>query len=182
MTARDQEHAQTLRELEALRSRVAALQENEVERARAEQALRESEARYRSLYNDTPVMLHSIGDDGRLVAVNDHWLKVMGYERSEVLGRLLPKFLADESRPGVLAAIARLRETGKVIDHECRLVRRNGESVDVLVSASVERAEDGRIDHSLAVLTDITARKRAETALRGSEARLEAALQYRPGV
>jgi formate hydrogenlyase transcriptional activator len=179
MTARDAGQAQLLRELEALRCRVAALQETEVERARAERALRESEARYRSLYNDTPVMLHSIGDDGRLVAVNDHWLKVMGYERGEVLGRLVIEFLAEESRPGVLAAIARLRETGHIIDHECRLVRRSGEMIDVLVSARAEFTEDGRIDHSLAVLTDITARKRAEAALRGTETRLEAAERYR---
>lgn len=138
-----------------------------------------AEARYRSLYNDTPVMLHSIGDDGRLVAVNDHWLKVMGYERGEVLGRLVTEFLAEDSRPGVLAAIGRLRETGRITDHEARLVRRSGEVVDVLISAVAEFAEDGRIDHSLAVLTDITARKRAEAALRGSEVRLEAALRYR---
>ncbi len=179
MTAQDQEHAQALRELEVLRSRIAALQETEAEHARAEQALRESEARYRTLYNDTPVMLHSIGDDGRLVAVNDHWLKVMGYERSEVLGRLVTEFLAEDSRPGVLAAVARLRETGKIIDHECRFVRRSGEMIDVLVSARAEFTEAGRIDHSLAVLTDVTARKRAEAALRGSEVRLEAALHYR---
>ncbi|HEU5260232.1 MAG TPA: sigma 54-interacting transcriptional regulator [Gemmatimonadales bacterium] len=179
MTARGQEHAELLREVEALRSRVAALQQTQVERARAERALRESEARSRSLYNDTPVMLHSIGDDGRLVAVNDHWLKVMGYERGEVLGRPVTEFLAKESCPGVLAAIARLRETGRITDHECQLVRRSGELIDVLVSARVQLTEDGRIDHSLAVLTDITARKRAEAALRGSEARLEAALHYR---
>ena len=172
MTARSQEEAQLLRELEALRSRVAALQKTEVEHARAE-------ARYRSLYNDTPVMLHSIGDDGRLVAVNDHWLKVMGYERSEVLGRRVTEFLTEESRPGVLAAIARLRETGKITDHECQFVPRNGELIDVLVSASAAFAENGSIDYSLAVLTDITARKRAEAELRGSEARLEAALRYR---
>src|SRR2546426_15399 len=61
-------------------------------------------------------MLHSIGEDGRLLAVNDHWLRVMGYERGEVLGRLVTEFVAEESRPGVLAAIARLRETGKIID------------------------------------------------------------------
>jgi formate hydrogenlyase transcriptional activator len=157
MTALDQEHAKALRE----------------------EALRESEARYRSLYNDTPVMLHSVGDDGRLVAVNDHWLKVMGYERSEVLGRLVTEFLAEDSRPGVLAAIARLRETGQIIEHECRFVRRSGETIDVLVSARAEFTEAGRIDHSLAVLTDITARKRAEAALRGSEARLESAQKYR---
>ena len=165
MTARDEQHAQVLRELEVLRSRVAGLQETEI--------------RYRSLYNDTPVMLHSIGDDARLVAVNNHWLEVMGYERSEVLGHPLPEFLAEESRPGVLAAIARLGETGKIIDHECRLVRRNGEMIDVLVSARAEFTAAGRIDHSLAVLTDITARKHAEAALRGSEARLAAALRYR---
>ncbi len=144
-----------------------------------EQALQASEARYRSLYNDTPVMLHSIGDDGRLVAVNDHWLKVMGYERSEVLGRRVTEFVAEESRPGVLAAITRLRETGSLLDHETQLVRRTGELIDVLVSAVAEFTPDGRIDHSLAVLTDITARNRAEAALRGSEARLEAALRYR---
>ena len=172
MTARSQEEAQLLRELEALRSRVASLQKTEVEHARAE-------ARYRSLYNDTPVMLHSIGDDGRLVAVNDHWLKIMGYERSEVLGRRVTEFLTEESRPGVLAAIARLRETGKITDHECQFVPRNGELIDVLVSASAAFAENGSIDYSLAVLTDITARKRAEAELRGSEARLEAALRYR---
>jgi formate hydrogenlyase transcriptional activator len=160
MTAQDGEHAEAHRELEA-------------------RALRESEARYRSLYNDTPVMLHSIGDDGRLVAVNDHWLEVMGYERSEVLGRPVTDFLAEDSRPGVLAAIGRLRETGRISEHEARLVRRSGELVDVLVSARAEFTEGGRIDHSLAVLTDITARKRAEAALRGSEARLEAALHYR---
>ena len=165
MTARDEQYAQALRELELLRSRVAALQETEV--------------RYRSLYNDTPVMLHSIADDGRLLAVNDHWLKVMGYERGEVLGRRVTEFLAEDSRPGVLAAIAGLRETGQVIDHECRFVRRSGELIDVLVSARAEFTAGGKIDHSLAVLTDITARKRAEAALHGSEARLEAALRYR---
>jgi len=96
-----------------------------------------------------------------------------------VLGRLVTEFLAEESRPGVLAAIAGLRKTGKIIDHECRLVRRGGEMIDVLVSARAEFTEAGRIDHSLAVLTDITARKQAEAALRGTEARLEAAHRYR---
>jgi len=59
--------AHLLQEHEAVRRELATLREAEEERARTEQALRESEARYRSLYNDTPVMLHSIDHDARLV-------------------------------------------------------------------------------------------------------------------
>jgi len=55
--------AHLLQEHEAVRRELATLREAEEERARTEQALRESEARYRSLYNDTPVMLHSIDHD-----------------------------------------------------------------------------------------------------------------------
>ena len=69
----------------------------EREGGRAE-ALRASEARYRSLFDDTPVMLHSADPDGRLIDVNRHWLEVMGYGRDEVLGAEVTGFLTDESR------------------------------------------------------------------------------------
>ena len=68
------------------------------ERKKAEDALRESEKRLRSLYNETPIMLHSIDPDGRLERVNDYWLEVLGYERSEVLGRPWLELLDPESR------------------------------------------------------------------------------------
>jgi len=140
-------------------------------------ALHESEARYRSLYNDTPVMLHSIDDDRRLVAVNDHWLRVMGYTRDEVLGRPVTDFHTEESRQHAIEGIAKLWAGEPRRDIEYRLIKRNGELIDVLLSATVERDAAGRIVHSLAVLTDITARKRAEQALEQSEERLAAVLR-----
>ena len=140
-------------------------------------ALHESEARYRSLYNDTPVMLHSIDDDRRLVAVNDHWLKVMGYTREEVLGRPVTDFHTAESRQSAIEGIAKLWAGEPRRDIEYRLIKRNGELIDVLLSATVERDAAGRIVHSLAVLTDITARKRADDALQRSEERLAGILR-----
>ena len=59
--------------------------------------LEEIAARYRSLYNNTPVMMHSIDSEGRLITVNDYWLQTLGYERSEVLGRRSIDFLTEAS-------------------------------------------------------------------------------------
>ena len=169
--------AHLVRELEVLRDELATLREAEVERARAELALRESESRYRSLYNDTPVMLHSIDDDGRLVAVNDHWLSVMGYTRDQVLGRPVTDFHTPESRRSAVEGIAKLRAGERRRHIEYRLVKRNGEIIEVLLSATVDRDDGGRLRHSLAVLIDITARKQATEALRKSEEQLAGILR-----
>ena len=57
------------------------------ENRRAAEALRRSEEKYRTLYLHTPVMLHSIDGEGRLLSVSDRWLQRLGYTRDEVLGR-----------------------------------------------------------------------------------------------
>lgn len=166
------EAANFVQELELVRHALAALREAEEQRTRIEQAMRESESRYSALYNDTPVMLHSIDDSARLVAVNDHWLRVMGYTRDEVLGRPITDFHTAESRQRAMEGIAKLWVGEPRRDVEYRLIKRNGELLDVLLSATVHRGGDGKIRHSLAVLTDITARKEAEEARRRSEERL----------
>ena len=177
MTTAARPTSDLLRELAELRAQVATLREMEAERGRAWQALRESEARYRSLYNDTPVMLHSIDDEARLVAVNDHWLRVMGYERAEVLGRPVTDFHTEDSRIRAVEGIVRLRNGDLRRDVEYRMIKRDGEVIDVLLSATAERDAAGKIHHSLAVLTDITDRRRAEEALRCSENRLAGILR-----
>lgn len=61
-------------------------------RMHLEKELRESESKYRSIYHQTPAMLHSIDDDYRLVSVSDYWLEITGYSRQEVIGRKLTDF------------------------------------------------------------------------------------------
>jgi len=56
--------------------------------------LRESEDRVRALYNHTPVMMHSINDQGLIVDVNQFWLDKMGYQRHEVVGKPVADFAA----------------------------------------------------------------------------------------
>ena len=98
-----------------------------VEKQRAEAALQASEERYRTLYNNTPVMLHSIDSHGTLVNVNEHWLHVMGYERTEVLGRQSVDFLTESSRRRALeVTLPQFWKTGVARDVEYQMVKKDG--------------------------------------------------------
>ncbi len=138
-------------------------------------ALEQSEQRFRSLYNNTPAMLHSIDRDGRLISVSDYWLATTGYERSEVIGRrvieLLTPTASEHAEKNVLPELFR---TGSIREVPCQFVKKNGDTMDVLVSAVSERNDAGEIERVLAVVVDVSDRRRAEAALVRHSANLEA--------
>jgi PAS domain S-box-containing protein len=137
-----------------------------LQRKSAEKALRKSEERYRSLYHQTPAMLHSIDRDGYLVSVSDYWAEVMGYEKKDVVGKRLTDFFTEASRRHAEKNVFPLFfKTGICKDVPYKFVKKNGEVIDVLLSAISDRKEDGQPVRSLAVSIDVTERNRAEEAL-----------------
>ncbi len=138
-----------------------------VQRKNAEQALRESEEQYRSLYHDTPAMLHSIDASGRLLSVSDYWVEAMGYARDDVIGKPLTRFFTEDSmRYAQEEVFPAFFEKGVCKDVPYRFVRHDGSIIDILLSAVALRDGQGAIERSLAVSVDVTERKRAEEALR----------------
>ncbi|MBI5251720.1 MAG: PAS domain S-box protein, partial [Desulfomonile tiedjei] len=130
---------------------------------RAEESMRESERRYRDLYEKTPALIQSIDRSGRLVGVSDYWLEFLGYERHEVIGRSPIDFQTEESRRYALSlAIPNFLETGLSKNEPLQFVKKSGEVVDVLLTATAERDAEGTIIRSRAILNDITSRKQAE--------------------
>ena len=143
------------------------------QRKSAEKALRESEKRYRSIYHNTPAMLHSIDTTGRLVSVSDHWIEALCYKREEVIGQKLTRFFTENSRLHAEKNVfPEFIKTGLCKDIPYQFVKKDGSTIDVLLSAIGDRDADGHIIRSLAVSIDVTERKRAEEALKRAKEKL----------
>jgi PAS domain S-box-containing protein len=119
-----------------------------------------------------------MGPDGLLLAVNEAWVDYTGYPASRAVGASFADFLDPQS-----AELYRQKAVPELIDTvadrdsrsvEYRLVKASGEVADIVLTARPERdPATGRFLHSLTVINDITARNRAEAALRQSQ-KLEA--------
>lgn len=140
----------------------------EIRRRKAIQtALGESEERYRYLYQKTPALLHSIDKEGRLVNASNHWVEKLGYvSRKEVIGRKLTDFFSEASQKYAEDVVfPAFFKTGQCKDVPYQYVCKDGEVIDVLLSAISVRDNHPDSMRSLAVSIDVTERNRALTAL-----------------
>lgn len=131
--------------------------------AQAMRQLLASEQRFRTLYTRTPAMLQSIDPQGRITSVSRLWLQTMGYDEAEVLGRDATDFLTAESaRYAREVVIPQALRDGRCDYIAYQMVTRNGHVLDVSLSAIWIHDPAGQPVHSLAVIQDVTARKRLE--------------------
>lgn len=137
------------------------------ERVESEARLLESETRYRHLFerNPAPMLIYERGSL-RLLAVNEAFERGYGYSRAEALGLVLTDLYPPEERGPITELASRLH--GHANAGEWHHLRRDG-TVMTIVAYSHD-IDYGGHDARVAVLTDITERKRAELALQESEA------------
>ncbi|WP_178377242.1 PAS domain-containing protein [Chryseolinea serpens] len=125
-----------------------------------EEEIRKSERRFRLLYNNTPVMMHSIEVDGKLSRVSDYWLQKMEYSREEVLGRRSTEFMTAESKEKSAKNLPNFIRSGVANNLEFDFVTKSGKVLNTLLSSSAEYDEQGNFTRSMTVVTDITETKK----------------------
>ena len=108
-------------------------------------------------------MMHSIDRDGRLAAVNNRWLEVLDYERSEVIGRRSTDFLTPSSRRYALeVALPAFFERGETEGVSYQMVKKNGEVISVSLSATAELNEAGEVVSSRCFIIDEAQHRRIQ--------------------
>ena len=143
------------------------------ERKQAEGALRESEARFRQLYDEAPVSYHELDPQGRVTRVNRTELEMLGYTAEEMLGRPVWEFIVERQEESEAFAAMMAGTAPSVGTFKRTLRRKGGTTVPVLVESRVLRDKAGRIAGLRATLQDITERELAEQALHRLNDRLE---------
>jgi PAS domain S-box-containing protein len=111
--------------------------------------------------------------EGRLNGISDYWCDLLGYARSDVIGQPLGEFCPLETADRLTQGLAVLLDGGELREVACAFRKKDGDLIDVLLSARLERDRLGRPLHILGALTDVTGRKQAERALRATEERLQ---------
>ncbi len=136
-------------------------------------ALRESEERFRGIFEHSPITIVVASvPEGRFIAANESASRMFGFDRAEVIGKTTEELnlwfdLEDRRR-----YVEILQRDGRVDAFETTMRKKNGEAINVLFSTALMNA-DGAATTSLVTVLDITARRRAEQAIRQFRAALD---------
>jgi PAS domain S-box-containing protein len=147
------------------------------ERKRVEEALQESEERFRLTIDEAPIGMALQTLDGRFVRVNRALCEIVGYSSGELTELTFQAITHPDDVDADLALRGQLAR-GEIPRYDLgkRYIRRDGTIVDIQLSASILRTREGAPLYSIVQIEDITERKQAEAALKDSERRLTLAL------
>ena len=150
-----------------------------LERARAEERLSESEARFRSIFHDAAIPMEVFKPDGRFTQVNRAFCELLGYSEAELLETTFDAITYLEDRLSLAREPLRNLKDGTLrgFRAEKRYIRKDGMVVWVDLSISVVRGADDRPLYFIGQVQDITSRKEAEASLRKSENMLALAIE-----
>jgi PAS domain S-box-containing protein len=174
-----QAQAELVRNAAGEPERLVGVAVNVTERKRLEQALQESEKRYRRIVETADEGIWLIDAESKTLFVNPRMTEILGYTRQEMLGESLFRFI-DKDWQETAQAYVRRRCAGIKEQHDFKLQRKDGAKVWALVTASPILDETGQYRGALAMMTDITERKRIEQTLLESEERFRCLTEASP--
>jgi len=160
--------------------RVRELNQIEIERAKAEKALKRSEERFRLLYERAPLGYQSLDINGNFVEVNQAWLDTLGYAREEVMGKFFGDFLSPDWSDHFKKYFPRFKTAGEILGVEFEMLRKDGSKILVSFHGKIGEDHKGNFKQTHCILYDITDRRQAEEKLLESETELNVCYENAP--
>ena len=167
-------------QLMELRRGVFELRESNSERTGVQRALKETEERYRDLFEGASDLIQAVSPDGRFLYTNRAWRDTLGYSGAEVGGLRLFDVIHPQHRGEAADLMQWVMEGGDVDTAQLVLVSKDGRRIVAEGSLSCKKV-DGQPVATRAILRDVTERRRTEERLRASEARTRSIIDNMTG-
>jgi PAS domain S-box-containing protein len=170
---------QTLKLLDELSENISyalAALDYEDEKKESEEALRQSEEKYRRIVDTAHEGIWAMDNQFVTTYVNERLAEMLGYTVDEILGKTIQSFMYEEELADQQLKIEE-RKACQTGSYERRFKAKDGTSRVIHVSASPLMEDDGSFMGSFAMLTDITAKKRAEREVQRKNEELEASYE-----
>lgn len=130
-----------------------------------EEALEASEERFRAFFHLAPLAYQSLDQGGCFLEVNDTWCELLGYARSEVVGKNFADVLTSDCVGHFLYNFPCFLENGEIHAIEFTMVKKDGGHTLISLDGKVAREANGKFKKTHCILSDITARREAENEL-----------------
>lgn len=159
---------------------VLELFQDNTELKEAEVTIKNSEERYKALYNNAPLAYQSLDEDGYIIDVNPMWLRVLGYERSEVIGKWFGDFLDEDYKKHFLTNFPVFKQDGQISDVQFKMNKKSGSHIFVSFEGRVGYFENGSFKQTYCTFQDITDQRAAQLALVESEEKFRIVAETSP--
>ena len=150
------------------------------ERKQMEQALQESEEKYRALYDNAPLAYQSLDEQGNFIDINPAWLTTLGYDMDEVIGKNFVDFLHPGWKAHFVENFSKFKRAGCVHGVYFKIRHKKGHYLDIEFEGCVGCTPEGKFKQTYCVFQDVTKRKQTEDALRESEAHMRTLVETLP--
>jgi diguanylate cyclase (GGDEF)-like protein/PAS domain S-box-containing protein len=153
----------------------------EAERKTIQDELKRREIEFKTIFEKAPIGIMLINKQSKILRVNPTILKMLGYEKSELLSKNFTNFAANEEKERLSGIVEKFekREISNFTD-DVKLVTKNGNLVLSKISFSPVKDIDGNINYYIAMVDDVTEIRKAQIELKENEEMLEKIIESSP--
>ncbi len=144
---------------------VLSIGEDITKKQEAEKQLEKNEKKYRDIVENSTDMIHSVGRDNKILFANKRECELLGYSMKELIGKDLYDLYSRDTWEAVLKGFNRLKREGYLYVPDGKMVKKNGDELDVEISSIAIFDSKGRFRKTRSIIHDITERKKNEQKL-----------------